>query len=474
MYSNINITSPGATSSSGFDLEKLIAVLYVYLLPIRMITAFAWLRNALPGAAGYIDFFLHIIGLTIYLSYSHRKNVWQESSEEESVLSFIKLIIYLNCSSILMAVVIQVSLGSHGGENAFSGIAGMLIYFSQYALMVIYNKRVLELISRDLLEKIWDQVCLFLLILGYWQVACMTIGGFFSTTYDAFNVLGCLYNSNMPKLCLTGSEGASAGSLISIFVLPYLFSHIITQKNFKKYLIQVILWLVPLFFMKSSTAYILFVICCSVFLWLYLRNHNYAKLFLLISPILIAGGIVLMFSELLPDFVREEINYLLLEKISDNENGSTVSRAVPLLMNWGAFTEWPIFGVGNGLQGYFYEKYFPEWAYDVPGSDVLEFLAISRTGIGNGAIFLPSLLSGYGIVGCIVIFSFIRKYAQMVSRKKAELGHWYFQFLIAAACILVSGFQGDFYGKYYLWFVLCIPLMPGLVSGEPISTKREE
>ena len=54
----------------------------------------------------------------------------------------------------------------------------------------------------------------------------------------------------------------------------------------------------------------------------------------------------------------EQIEYLLFEKATDSDNGSTVSRTVPLLVNWGAFMEHPIFGVGNGLQGYYYEKFY--------------------------------------------------------------------------------------------------------------------
>ncbi len=444
-------------------LEKFIAIAYIYLLPVRMLATFAVLRNILPGATVYIDFLLHIAGLSLFFCHHFRRSTFN-TVEYRSVFSFIKLIIYLNCSSVFMAAIIQLVLGSHGQENAFSGIAGMLIYFSQYALMVLYNKWVLELVSREQLEKIWGRVCWALLILGYWQGACITAGGIFSAAYDAFNVLGVLHASDMPKLCLTGAEGASAGSLISILVMPYLFSRIISEHRCGRYLVQVFLWLIPLFFTQSSTAYILFAVCSAVFLLLLLRRNNFSKLFFLSAIILTAGIIMATFPKLLPETTQEQIDYLLLEKIDDRENGSTVSRTIPLLVNWGAFTEWPLLGVGNGLQGYFYEKYFPAWAYYATGSDALVFLERSRTGIGNGGVFIPSLLSGYGIIGCLLILVFARKYLQMAIRKKAELGEWYLQFLMAAVCILLSGFQGDFYGNYYIWFVLCLPLMP---SPEP-------
>lgn len=443
------------------SLEKWIAVLYVYLLPVRMIAPFAILRDILPGATVYFDFLLHILGLALLVLSPHKRdNTWHNTPESKVISSFVWLIIFLNCTSIIMAIIIQLVLGDHGGESAFSGIAGMLIYFSQYALMIIYNYRVLQLIDRDHLEKIWGRICWCLLFLGYWQVACMTLGGIFATLYDHFNFLGVMYQANMPKLCLTGAEGASAGSIISIFVMPYLFSNIIYKKNNKRYIIQILLWLIPLFFTKSSTAYILFSACCFVFILLFLYTNGFSKLFLLSLPVIVIVIVFMIFPDLLPDLAREQIEYLLLDKIGDQQNGSTATRMVPLLVNWGAFTEWPLLGVGNGLQGYFYEKYFPSWALYAVGTDATTFLELSRTSIGNGGIFIPSLLSGYGILGCGAIIATCAKYAKMINRKRAGLERWYFQFIIAAICIFITGFQGDFYGMYYLWFIFCLPLIP--------------
>ena len=80
------------------------------------------------------------------------------------------------------------------------------------------------------------------------------------------------------------------------------------------------------------------------------------KMILFIVIVLIAGVLILFEIGLFGDEAIEQIEYLLLEKVTDTSNGSTTSRTVPLLVNWGAFTEFPIFGVGNGLQGYFSTK----------------------------------------------------------------------------------------------------------------------
>ena len=56
-----------------------------------------------------------------------------------------------------MAVVIQTIYGNQGSENAFQGIAGMLVYFTQYLLMFLYNYRVFQLLSVDELKAVIQQ-----------------------------------------------------------------------------------------------------------------------------------------------------------------------------------------------------------------------------------------------------------------------------------------------------------------------------
>lgn len=116
-------------------------------------------------------------------------------------------------------------------------------------------------------------------------------------------------------------------------------------------------------------------------------------------------------------------------------------------------------GVGNGLQGYFYVKYFPTYAYNVAGSDVGVFLETSKNTISNGGCFFPSLLSGYGIIGCALIFAFVYKYSRFVKEKAKIMGQFYYQFIIAILCFFIAGFQGDFNGEYFTWFVICLPFI---------------
>ena len=130
---------------------------------------------------------------------------------------------------------------------------------------------------------------------------------------------------------------------------------------------------------------------------------------------------------------------------------------VPFITNWRAFLQHPILGVGNGLQGYYYIQFFPEWAQNVAGSDVGIFYRTAQSQIVNGGLFFPSLLSGYGIVGIVFIISFLRKLH--LRAKKLCLYHAEFSdyFRIAVWAIIVCGLQSELAGNYFIWFVISLP-----------------
>ena len=449
--------------------EQIIATLYLYLLPVRMISQLSWFASMLRGAGIYFDVILHGLGVVLYVL-TRGGQIPTGRGRSSGLMQYTGFaILALNCSSVIMACIMQAIYGDQGNESAFDGILGMLIYFTQYFLIFWYNREVFRMIGKEALLKILHRLCAALLILGWWQYLIMNVGGFFATVYDRLNIFGIVNPSRqLPKLCLTGSEGAGAGTLLAIFILPILFSRILTEPAGKRriYIFQVIAWLPPLYMTRSSTAYILATVSFAVFFFYLLRKRKNPAMLIVVSLVFLFVFVLLLFPdtvlEWFPEDIREQISYLLLEKATDLSNGSTVSRTVPLIVNWGAFSEYPILGVGNGLQGYFYPKYFPDWAYHVAGSDVLVFLERSKTGLSNGGVFFPGFLSGYGLLGICLLAGYILKSHELVQNAKEELGPFYYVYKIAVWAILFSGFQGDFYGTYYLWFILSIPFMVGI------------
>lgn len=455
--------NPIRTSS----LEKWVAKIYIFFLPIRLFSQLDFLKTIFNVMANYMAVVFHILGVLLWLLNEGFEIRLHDRKNSVLLKKTAWLVVYLNISSIFMACVIQLTHGSYAGENAFSGIAGILIYLFQFLLMFLYNIRVFTILNKHEIKKILHVLCVALLALGYVQVAVMNgIGG---DIYDSLDIFHILYDSDMPKLCLTVSEGASAGSLIGVLVAPFLLSEIMDE-NYKWPIIELVLWLVPLFFTYSSTAYILFAVNIISFLLLSLRYKKGKGSWIywgLIICIVLIVFVILIGTGLLSSGAAKNIRYLLFEKATDGENGSTVSRTIPFIINWGAFTEFPIFGVGNGLQGYFYIKYFPDWAFHIAGSDILEFYERSKYGIANGGVFIPSLLSGYGIVGCIAIIVFAVRCVALNKERKEQNGSFYYMYVLGAIAFLVVGFQGNLYGVYYAWFILSLPFVPSA------SKKRE-
>lgn len=441
-----------------FKEEKTIAKLYICLLTVRMITPLSFLTGIVGAGATYFDLIIHCIGLFLMIFSS--RGVIQLGSNGHLVKHFIGMIVYLNISSIIMAIILHEKLGTIDGEDTFTAIFGMLIYYTQYIFMIIYNNHIMQMFTIEEIKKIFDNIIKFLLILGYIQIAiCLNIGGV-SAVYDELNILGIFcpatYISTIMRIPLVGAEPASAGMLIGTFVLPFLLSNMIKEKASIKKIIYVILWLPIIYFTKSSTCYILVLLNIIIFCILYMKysmvSPQKVVLIGIIAIISLTMIFVLLGGVAESEFVKQ-IEYLLFNKISDRNNESTVTRTIPTYINMRIFAEYPLTGVGNGNQGFFYAQYYPAWG------------TISRNtfneirGVADGGVFIPSLFSGYGIIGTSIFALYFYKLFRFAKKNREKLENMYFMFVIAFFAFLFNGFQGDNIGCYYIWFVMCIPFM---------------
>lgn len=445
---------------SSSALEVSVAKLYLFLLPFRMIAPFEFIKDVIGPLANYVDTLLLIWGLLLWMS--HEGSLLIPSSDRPLYRTIKYSIFYLNISSLFMAVVMFLLYGDYNGKSPFVAILPMELFYFQYLFMFLYNIRVFMLLSYTTIVRIISRVCTVLLVIGYIQVLVkLDIG---VAIYDFFAGLigGFLESSSMTKLSLTCSEGAGAGVLLGIFVFPFLFASYLHGNN--KSLYQLFLWLIPLYFISSTSAFILFTVDLLVFLSLFIRRYSINKLFvrgLTLISILCAAWGVLSYCGVLNTQVYDEISYLLFEKATSDTDGSTATRTVPFIINWGCFTEMPFFGVGNGLQGYFYLKYFPLYLLDVPGTDLGAFYQriLEPGGIANGSTFLPGYFSGYGIAGIIVMINFIIKLRRTRKQRARRLGLFNEMFIMGSVAFLIAALSSEMYCLYYAWFVLSIPFM---------------
>ena len=267
----------------------------------------------------------------------------------------------------------------------------------------------------------------------------------------------------MQKLSLTASEGAKAGGVFSILVFPYLLAKATISSKPMKYYMQILLWIPVVVFMQSTSAYLMVVAVVLYFILFSLKGgtRQWTRFLRFALTIFLIGVLMIV---ILPEkiinliFNFEDITYLMFGKINDSQNGSTILRTAPLIINWKTFLRFPLLGVGNGLQGYFYTEFFPKQGLAVAG--VASQYNNALTTIVNGSLFFPGILSGYGIIGVLFFTTYVRRMLETFKEKEAKLDVFGYMFRFAAVAIIVHGFQTEFAGSYYIWFVLSIPFMP--------------
>jgi O-antigen ligase len=135
---------------------------------------------------------------------------------------------------------------------------------------------------------------------------------------------------------------------------------------------------------------------------------------------------------------------------------------------WQVFNDYPIFGVGLGNVGFFFEDYMPSfaWALDEP-----RHLIYQANYQGNVKNLWVRLLSETGIIGFICFITWLililLKTNQYHHSKSPLHNYWGLVGKIALITILIEGFSIDSFALPYYWIIL------GLVSNNYLDSSIE-
>lgn len=359
-------------------------------------------------------------------------------------------------------------LGPLNGENTIRACIGMIIFGIVVLLNISYNVYAFtHLITWNQAEKIFRKSIYVLLFVGYLQLASIRVGGPFSALYHALGTVFFLSEELDRGVQFFGSE-ASAVATLFLFIIPYLIAKVLHSNFFdvwkNKDLLLLVLF-VPLFITSNSSSVLMsMAMVVAVTICLFLRYRGFYKVCLVCS--LLAGMSVavayglgdMKFQGKSVD--QESLDYILLGKITDTENHSTMMRSSSIVNDMKIFFKFPITGVGDGLQGYWYNENLP--IIYLASSEVQDVVS-GKNGIADGGgAYFPLMLSAYGLIGVVLLFVFLGGYKQYIIPKKHErdVPIPIVMFRIFFCIFLSSGWFGlGIRQNFVVCFVLSLPII---------------
>lgn len=445
------------------DLLSLIYKAYIFFIPFSMFS-FVDLDNVLVKYFFFsISCFFLYIGLAIIFIKSGKLVL------SPLMTKLVKIYLYMTVFSLIAAIVLYVPLGTKYGENTFDCIQGDIVFYFVVLINIYFNQYCLgNCVNLKELEKVlWIDV-LILLLLGFLQFFVIAGVGPAHIIYHTLSNVFNLYSydnlsSGSIGITFFGSELSAASSLF-INIVPFLLSKTLFYENKKeKYKAIVCLLLFSFLFLNtsSSSVYISLLFILTTYLIVIMGKNLYWVIILL--GILVGCGTVIIYgtgivSQLIHVFPRDTLGYIILGKVFDVSNLSTAMRFSGMGMFIYIFTHFPFTGVGNGIQGYFYENGLQEWAYD---SSEVQNVLLGNVGISNGGgAFYTAYITGYGLIGVVILVYFIKKVRKVLQNKKLNIKWLYFAFLFGFAIFnfeawTVMGIKQNL----HVMFMLSIPFI---------------
>jgi hypothetical protein len=428
-------------------------VMYAYLLVLPFNSGF--FRETLHILSFSASFLPHIIGLMMMLFLLiARKRTYKPSG---LVIKLAFILVALNLSSLIMAIVQYQELGVLFGRNTITAVTPQIVYYFQILFVLIYNDYILTQIE---LKKVMRIVLVsfgLLFAIGYAQIISITTSlGVVNTMLEAINGLfffDSVYVFDIHKINLMTMEASTAGAQISIFILPLLLALIRVQGINKAIGFGLIIALIPIIlFNDSSSGLIGAAICLFAFLFLFPYISPLFVWNVRVYSILTVVLVVLIYSD---NILQSDFYETMFVKIFTTDNLSTLHRTTSIYTNYQSFLDYPIFGVGNGIQGFYYLKYFPVWGFRSYESEAFYYGELGWPGSGA---FLPTYLSAFGIVGLIILGYLVLILHRNIRSLKKTANHFMYEFLtVSFLSFLFQAYSTvDIIGNYYIIFILSL------------------
>ena len=394
----------------------------------------------------------------------------------------------LSFTSITMSLMLTPHFSGYGGEYPIIVVLEESIKYLYDITLLLYFIFFIRFFSKKHLTIFaYSIIALWVVVSVIQFVIYLKPTSIIATIYDKADFLDILVDSSLiDKARYEGfrlysflSEPSVNCIFICGFVLPFLIFQ--TNKTKKKPIllaINIILLLIVAagtLLTKSSAVYVTvfaFLIASLVFV---IDKAKLKK----VPKIIISCSIVAIFAMLFViPFTRQLILYYAVDKIISISNLSTAYRYSTVFNDLLVFIKMPLFGCGDGNQGFFYFQHIAGTQMTISYETVnsLSF----KQGILNGGALIPSFISGFGLFGIVVIFVLVKCYLALC-KEQSLFNNSLFKYLfytsfisISVAAMVAIGIHWNF----TLYFFFSVPFIkPDSSSSikdllEPISSKR--
>lgn len=251
-----------------------------------------------------------------------------------------------------------------------------------------------------------------------------------------------------------------------ITVSGWMFSYIVTEKGFSRYIPSILIMLL-IFFSGSRTAFIVVSLQLSAFLWITFsvskKFQNILQRFILINFMFFTILLSFNHSKIIPA-IEKKIQTLNFKKNIDT-NVSNKSRFGIQYASLLVFSENPILGVGFGQQTYHSIDRYPMWATKENYEFKESYLNQLKKSFPPGFNMYTRLLAETGLVGTMIFISFI--FILIYISKKRILSQFNEQRVLSIIIYVsfvgftINWFQFDSFRLYGFWICLSLFIYNG-------------
>lgn len=442
------------TNSHGF----LVAAVTVAIVLIFMKTLPIFASLSIPSALRN-NGALVTMGLIVFVFIATRGRC----TEQYAYRAYLPFVAYACLSTMLMSLVLFEPLGVLYGEDTISASLPSYAWLIAMALSLMAFDYLFNTIGPKGLDAVLEAFTVVVIVVGCIQ-ALSVLG---LPLYGLINRAGLFQEIIKDRISTIGMEPSTNGGIICMLALPFVVSKIGLGASFR-FRVYAALLVALIFFVSSSQCYIAFFALLVGCLFLYARpkvRRSSVVLACLVGVFICCAILVLMVSggDLLKSEPVQKLNYYLFEKVSDKSNASTINRTSTLINDLIVFSHFPLFGCGDGIQGFFFNENVSNHAI-TSGSQELANLMAGKSGVVGPGCFITAILSSFGIVGFILFTRGLVRTLAEARRCRRGMAGYYEMTLLSLAAALPMGFIGiSFNGSWQFYVILAIPFLASSV-----------